>query len=44
MPAGVSDALLDMEWIAGLVEAAAPKPGPRGPSRKRNAGGVDLIA
>jgi IS1 family transposase len=35
MSAGVSDTLRDMEWIAGLAEAAAPKPGPRGPYRKR---------
>jgi IS1 family transposase len=35
MAAGVSDALHDMAWIAELVEAAAPKPGPRGPYKKR---------
>jgi hypothetical protein len=37
MAAGISDTLHDIEWIAGLVEAAAPKPEPRGPYRKRAA-------
>jgi IS1 family transposase len=36
MAAGVSKELHDMEWLAGLVEAAAPKPGPRGPYRKKD--------
>jgi hypothetical protein len=31
----VLDALHGMEWIAGLIDAAAPKPGPRGPYEKR---------
>jgi len=31
MAAGVSDKLRDMEWIVGLIDARAPKPGPRGP-------------
>jgi len=35
MAAGVSDRLWSVEDIAELVEAAAPKPGPRGPYRKR---------
>ena len=35
MGAGVTDVLRDAEWIVGLVDAAAPKPGPRGPYRKR---------
>ncbi len=35
MAAGVSDTLRDMEWIVGLIDARAPKPGPRGPYRKR---------
>lgn len=35
MAAGVSDTLHDMAWLAGIVEAAAPKPGPRGPYKKR---------
>jgi hypothetical protein len=35
MAAGVSDTLRDMAWIAGLIEAAAPKPSPRGPYKKR---------
>ena len=26
MAAGVTDTLRDMEWIAGLIDAAAPKP------------------
>ena len=34
MAAGVSDSLHDMAWIAEMVEAAAPKPGPRGPYKK----------
>jgi len=31
MAAGVSDTLHDMEWIVGLIDERAPKPGPRGP-------------
>jgi IS1 family transposase len=34
MAAGVTNELRDMEWIAEMVEAAAPKPGPRGPYKK----------
>src|SRR3546814_17883065 len=34
MAAGVSDTLHDMEWIVGLIEDRAPKPGPRGPYHK----------
>jgi hypothetical protein len=37
MAAGISDTLHSMEWIAGLIDAAAPKPGPRGPYKKRGA-------
>jgi hypothetical protein len=37
MAAGVTDTLRDVAWIAGLVEAAAPKPGPRGPYKRRAA-------
>jgi IS1 family transposase len=36
MAAGVSDTLHDMEWIVGLIDARAPKPGPRGPYKKVN--------
>ena len=36
--AGLADDWRDAEWVVGLVDAAAPKPGPRGPygPRKRN--------
>jgi IS1 family transposase len=37
MAAGVTDRLWSMEDIAALVEAAAPKPGPRGPYKKSHA-------
>ena len=37
MAAGVSDTLMDMGDIADLVEAAAPKPGRRGPYKKKAA-------
>lgn len=36
MEAGLSDTVRDMEWIAELVDARAPKPGPRGPYKKDN--------
>lgn len=36
MAAGVSDKLWGMEDIAALIEAAAPKPGPRGTYKKRS--------
>lgn len=35
MAAGVSDTLRDVEWIVSLIDANAPKPGSRGPYRKR---------
>ena len=34
MAAGVTDTLRDVEWIVSLIDARAPKPGPRGPYRK----------
>lgn len=36
MAAGVSDTLHDVEWICELIDARAPKPGPRGPYKKRS--------
>ena len=36
MAAGVTDRLWDIEDIVRLVDEAAPKPGPRGPYKKRN--------
>ncbi len=36
MAAGVSTMLHDMTWLAGIVDAAAPKPGPRGPYKKKD--------
>jgi IS1 family transposase len=36
MAAGVSATLHDMTWLAGVIEAAAPKAGPRGPYKKRH--------
>lgn len=35
MAAGIDPVLHDMEWIVGLIDAIAPKPGPRGPYKKR---------
>jgi IS1 family transposase len=37
MAAGVTDTLHDMEWLAEMVEATLPKPGPRGSYKKRDA-------
>lgn len=34
MAAGISQTVRDMDWVVGLIEADAPKPGPRGPYRK----------
>ena len=34
MAAGVSDTLHAMDWIVGLIDARAPKPGARGPYKK----------
>ena len=36
MAAGVSDTLHDMVWIAGIIDAAAPAPKPRGPYKKKD--------
>lgn len=36
MAAGIDKELHDMEWIVGLIDARAPKPGPRGPYKKDN--------
>ena len=36
MAAGVSDTLHDMEFIVGLIDARAPKPGPRGSYKKKS--------
>jgi hypothetical protein len=35
MAAGVSETLWSMADLAGMVDAAAPKPGKRGPYKKR---------
>lgn len=31
MQMGLTTVTHDMDWIAGLIDARAPKPGPRGP-------------
>ncbi len=36
MSEGLSDTVRDMEWIVSLIDARAPKPGRRGPYKKRN--------
>ena len=36
MATGVTDTLRDMTWLAGIIEAAAPKAGPRGPYKKKD--------
>ena len=35
MAAGVTDTLRDVEWIVDLIDAREPKPGKRGPYKKR---------
>lgn len=35
MAAGVTDTLRDMTWLANMIDANLPKPGPRGPYKKR---------
>lgn len=35
MAAGVTDTLHDIKWIVGLIDARAPKPGPRGPYKRQ---------
>jgi hypothetical protein len=37
MATGLTDRLWGMEDVAALAEAAAPKPGKRGPHKKRTA-------
>ena len=37
MASGVSRELHDMEWLVGIIDAAAPAPKPRGPYKKRSA-------
>lgn len=36
MAAGVTDTLRDMLWLADMIEASLPKPGKRGPYRKKD--------
>jgi IS1 family transposase len=35
MAAGISETLRNMDWVVSLIDARAPKPGPRGPYNKR---------
>lgn len=35
MAAGLDTTVRDMDWIVGMIDAIAPKPGPRGPYKKR---------
>ena len=35
MEAGIDHTVRDCEWIIGLIDERAPKPGPRGPYKKR---------
>lgn len=42
MAAGVSKTLHDVEWIVSLIDARAPKPGPRGPYKKECCGKFKL--
>ena len=36
MAAGIDSTLHDVDWIVDVVDARQPKPGPRGPYKKRN--------
>ncbi len=36
MEAGLSETVRDFDWIVELMDARAPKPGPRGPFKKRS--------
>ena len=36
MASGLTDTVRDMDWIVGLADVNTPKPGPRGPYKKRN--------
>lgn len=42
MAAGLSPILWSMEDVAALIDAAAPKPGKRGPYKKRSPTGIEL--
>lgn len=35
MAAGVTNTLHDMAWLANMIDASLPKPGPRGPYKRR---------
>lgn len=37
MAADVTDTLHDMDWLAEMIDATLPKPGPRGSYKKRDA-------
>lgn len=34
MAAGIDNTVHDMDWIVDMIDAIAPKPGPRGPYKK----------
>lgn len=44
MAAGLSDTVRDVDWIVGMIDASAPKPGPRGPYKQvRIEGTTDFL-